>query len=70
MGNNKRCIYRAGACEEHYNSCNGLDETKCQNNIPLDPNKICKWKESSCQQDDRKCSEYIEFTYMDTNSNI
>ena len=69
-GEGKRCIYLGEwkKCEEHSNSYNGLTQDKWEKNIPLDSTKKCSWVGSSCQEVNRKCSEYKFYIESSTNS--
>ena len=56
---NSRCVLSAsGACETHYNDCTAVtDQTKCPNNLPLDPSYKCVYN-NGCKNEKKKCSEY------------
>ena len=58
---NKRCVYKDGKCEEHSNSCSGLDNSKCEKNIPSNFGKKCVFEGSTCTEKDRTCSDFIEY---------
>ena len=62
LGSNKRCIFINGKCEEHYNYCNGLDESKCSKNIPYNYQKKCIYDGTNCNEVTRYCSDYIEYS--------
>ena len=62
-GTGKRCIFKGEGekCQEHSNSCEGLTQTNCGNNIPTDASKKCSWEGGKCNEVNRKCSEYVLF---------
>lgn len=68
LGSDKRCIFIDGKCEEHYYSCNGLDEPKCAKNIPFDYRRKCVYNGTNCNEEDRYCSDYIQYKYKSTYS--
>lgn len=64
----KRCKLIGGKkCEEHSDICNGLTRDNCENNIPNDYQKKCVWNGNSCVSEDRKCTDFIEFSFFSTN---
>ena len=63
-GEDKRCVFTNGKCEAHYNECSKASKNECNDNIPQDSKKKCNW-DSSCQEKDRECKNYI--TYTDSN---
>ena len=64
LGTDKRCILINGKCQEHYNSCDGLSEDKCANNIPNTNKEKCVWVESTskCVSQERQCQDFIEYS--------
>ena len=62
-GTGKRCIFKGEGekCQEHSNSCEGLTQNNCGNNIPSDTSMKCSWEGGTCNEVPRKCSEYILF---------
>ena len=70
LGTGKRCVFKGEGqkCEEHSNSCTGLDQANCEKNIPSDATKNCSWVSSSCSEVNRKCSEFTLFRDSTTNS--
>ena len=68
LRDDRRCVFINGQCEEHYNSCSGLDNSKCSKNIPSSNTQKCVWKDDTtgCGEEDRKCADYI--VYSDKNN--
>ena len=64
LGNDRRCIFINGQCEEHYNSCSGLDNSKCSQNIPSSNTQKCVWKDDTtgCKEETRQCADYIVYS--------
>ena len=64
MGTDKRCVLINGKCEEHYNSCSGLEKSKCSQNIPSSNTQKCIWKDDTtgCVEEPRKCVDYIVYS--------
>ena len=64
-GTGQRCVlFEDGKCEAHSESCSGLDQSKCDTNIPKDKSKICEWTSGtsgSCGETNRKCEKYQKF---------
>ena len=62
-GTGKRCIFKGEGikCEEHSDSCTGLNQDNCEKNIPSDASKKCSWDGAKCNEVNRKCDEYILF---------
>lgn len=59
----KRCIFKGEGqkCEVHSNSCSGLTQAECNDNIPLDAKMTCSWDGTTCKEVSRKCNEYKLF---------
>ena len=64
LGDDKRCVLLNNKCEEHYNSCEGLSEEICSNNIPSSNSEKCVWIDltSKCVSQDRQCQDFIEYS--------
>ena len=70
-GTGKRCVSNNDndhKCEAHYNLCanfrDGVDEIKCEANIPSDFSKKCEWDSTNkiCKDVDKKCTDYTSLT--------
>lgn len=68
--NKERCVFVKDKCELHYKSCTdtALTQTTCVNNIPSVNTKKCIW-DSSCKEDDRKCTDFIEYKAKNDETN-
>ena len=65
LGDDERCVWVNKKCELHYNQCtnsNIQNNDLCNNNIPKKGATKCIWKNESCQPENRKCSDYIEYS--------
>ena len=65
LGSDRRCVFFNGQCELHYTSCTNTEiknSQVCNNNIPNQNTKRCKWNSNSCQEENRKCSDYITYS--------
>ena len=64
IGSEERCVYLYDEkkCEKHFNKCDGLEQSQCANNIPVDEKK-CEYDQanSKCISKDRICSEFIKY---------
>ena len=60
----KRCLLYNGVCKAHYKNCGdfitGVDEIKCEANIPLNSLHKCSWdnENSVCKEIPRTCKEF------------
>ena len=61
-GDSKRCILNNGVCEAHFSECEYISseasKTKCETNIPSNYKHKCIWKDSSCEEVEKKCQDY------------
>ena len=65
LGSGKRCLFVDNKCEMHYESCTNTEintSDKCDKNIPSTNSKRCKWSDSSCGEENRKCADYIVYS--------
>lgn len=53
-----RCILVNDKCKSHFLDCRDADSKSCDTNIPLNPNKKCKWENDACQTIDKNCEDY------------
>ena len=62
-----RCVLYNKKCTQFKETCFGLSEEQCANNIPKDNKTICIWSKEeneddySCKSDNRECSDYKNF---------
>ena len=70
LGDDKRCVFIKGKCEEHSYSCSGLEKSKCSQNIPSSNAQKCIWKDDTtgCVEEPRKCADYIVYSEKTKNN--
>lgn len=67
VGTSKRCQMVDSKCETHYNKCEdytkdeGVDEKKCNANIPSISSHKCVWDKTNnkCKEVDKECNDYL-----------
>lgn len=55
------CRFIDNTCKLHKDTCNDLDSSKCNNNIPKTYKSKCLWGSSACETKTRSCSEYTVY---------